>query len=111
MNDSDSPKKPGSWNQKAVALTYDQESPPRLSASGRGHVAEQILQIAFENGVAVREDADLVEILSAVEVDHEIPLEAFAAVAEILTYLYELNATYGDAALSPGGETRYEEGL
>ncbi len=62
---------------------------PRVVASGRGAVAEQILQIAFERGVKVRTDSDLAEILAAVEVESEIPLAALAGVAEILRYLYQ----------------------
>ena len=50
------------------------------------------LQIAWANDIKVREDADLVEILSAIDVDSEIPIEAFAAVAEILAYVYRVNA-------------------
>ncbi len=65
---------------------------PRVVASGRGAVAEQILQIAFERGVKVRTDSDLAEILAAVEVDSEIPLAALAGVAEILRYLYSTDA-------------------
>ena len=61
---------------------------PRVVASGRGEVAEQILQIAFERGVKVRSDSDLAEILAAVEVESEIPLAALAGVAEILRYLW-----------------------
>jgi flagellar biosynthesis protein len=64
---------------------------PVITATGRGFVAEQILQIAFANGVKVREDADLVQILAAIDVDSEIPTEAFAAVSEILTYVYRAN--------------------
>ncbi len=79
--------------QKAVALAHEPkaETRPRVVASGRGAVAEQILQVAFANHVKVREDADLVEVLSAVDVDAEIPLEAMAAVAEILAYVYRAN--------------------
>ena len=66
---------------------------PRVVASGRGAVAEQILQIAFERGVKVRTDSDLAEILAAVEVESEIPLAALAGVAEILRYLYQTDAT------------------
>ena len=62
---------------------------PRVTASGRGAVAEQILQIAFDRGIKVRQDADLAEILAAVEVESEIPLAALAGVAEILRYLYQ----------------------
>ena len=77
----------------AVALSYDPESEyaPKVVAGGRGAIAEQILQIAFANDVRVREDADLVQLLSAIDIDSEIPVEAFAAVAEILTYVYRAN--------------------
>lgn len=76
--------------QVAVALQHDPESAaaPRIVAKGRGALAEQILQIAFDRDIKVRSDADLAEILAAVDVDSEIPLEAFAAVAEILSYVY-----------------------
>jgi flagellar biosynthesis protein len=70
-------------------------------ASGRGAVAEQILQIAFERGVKVRTDSDLAEILAAVEVESEIPLAALAGVAEILRYLYRTDA-------APPGDQRQE---
>ncbi len=80
--------------QKAVALGYDRKTDeaPRVLASGKGALAEQILQIAFDRGIKVREDAALVDILSMIEVDSLIPLEAFAAVAEILAYVYQANA-------------------
>ena len=80
--------------QKAVALGFerDKDNAPRILASGKGAVAEQILQVAFDRGIKVREDAALVNILSVLEVDSLIPLEAFAAVAEILAYVYQANA-------------------
>lgn len=76
----------------AVALSHERGSTdaPVVTASGRGELAEQILNIAFENNVKVREDADLAQILSKVDVDTPIPLEAFAAVSEILSYLYRV---------------------
>ncbi len=84
-------------DQVAVALTTGEETEgqPRIVASGRGVVARQILEIAIANGLKVREDADLAEILSAIDIDSDIPLEAFAAVAEILSYIYRANATFG----------------
>ncbi len=77
----------------AVALEYDPESEfaPKIIAGGRGRIAEQILRIAFDRDIKVREDADLAEMLSAIDIDSEIPLKAFAAVAEILTYVYQAN--------------------
>lgn len=84
---------PGSKRAKAVAIEYDKTKAPapRVTARGEGHIAEQIMAIAFANGVKVREDADLVEILSVMEVDTLIPLEAYAAVGEILSYVYRAN--------------------
>lgn len=61
----------------------------RILASGRGDFAAQILEVARHYGVEIHSDADLAEVLSAIEVDSEIPLAALAAVAEILNYLYQ----------------------
>ena len=106
MPDHSSPPDSPDRAAKAVALDYDpaRDSAPRVVASGRGAVAEQILQIALTHGVKVREDAALVEILAALEIDSLIPLEAFAAVAEILAYVYRAEgrqaAARADAAAS-----------
>lgn len=105
LNITDSPVPPKHGEppavQKAVAIEYDRkaDNAPRVTASGKGAIAEQILQIAFERGIKVRQDAELVEILSLVEVDSPIPLEAFAAVAEILAYVYQANAGAKQRAL------------
>lgn len=80
---------------KAVAIEYDREddTAPRVTASGKGLIADQILAIAFARGIKVRKDEDLVEVLSKIDIDSPIPLEAFAAVAEILAYVYKANAS------------------
>ncbi len=77
----------------AIALQYELggDSLPRVVANGKGAVAEQIIQLAFANGVKVREDPDLAQLLSVVELDSEIPVEALVAVAEILAYVYRAN--------------------
>lgn len=77
----------------AIALRHGPHDArtPRVVASGRGHVAERILELAFAHGIKVREDADLAEILAAVEVGEQIPIAAFTAVAEILFHLYRAN--------------------
>lgn len=76
-----------------VALEFEPhaDAAPRVTAKGHGAVADQILNLAFANGVPVRRDDDLVQILDAVELDSVIPPAAFAAVAEILTYVYRVN--------------------
>ena len=77
-------------NPVAIALRHVAGSPgqPRVVASGRGFTAERILELAFANGIKVREDADLAEMLAAVGIGEEIPFAAFSAVAEILAHLY-----------------------
>jgi flagellar biosynthesis protein len=78
----------------AVAIRYqpvDESSAPKVVASGRGWIAEKILEVAFAHGIKVREDADLAEVLAAIDLDEEIPVEAFIAVAEILRYVYAAN--------------------
>lgn len=67
------------------------ETAARIVAKGHGPAAEQILQLAAATGMNVREDANLAEILQAIEIDTEVPLHALAAVAEILNYLYRAN--------------------
>jgi flagellar biosynthesis protein len=96
ITDTDTPPAPRP-TPKAVALEYEAgvDSAPRITASGKGSIAEQILAVAFAHGVRVREDAALVDILSAIEVDSVIPVEAFSAVAEILNYVYHANKIYG----------------
>lgn len=89
----------------AVALSYEPErgaGAPKVVASGRGALARNILDRAFASGVKVREDADLVQLLAAVDVDSVIPLEAFMAVAEILAYVYQVNQQ--DLVFSQSGQ-------
>jgi len=77
----------------AVAISYELDGPhlPQIIAKGRGTVAEQILALAFANGVKIRQDADLVEVLEAIELDSEVPVAALVAVAEILSRVYRAN--------------------
>lgn len=77
----------------AVALAYDpaEADAPKVVATGKGFLAEQILQFAFAHGVKVRTDPDLAQVLAAVDIDTVIPVEAFLAVAEILAYVYRAN--------------------
>jgi len=65
-------------------------------------VAEQILEIAFAAGIKVRQDADLAQLLAAVDVDSQIPLEAFTAVAEILAYIYRANGRLAEGRPEEG---------
>jgi flagellar biosynthesis protein len=93
MTNSDEPSKQAADSRVAVALRYDQETDPapRVAASGKGPVAERIVMLAAEHGIPIREDADLAELLGKLDLDTVIPVEAFVAVAEILSYIYRQN--------------------
>ncbi len=90
----ESETKPIDKDKSAVALKYDRgkDPAPKLVAKGKGNIAEQIIRVALENNIEIREDADLVEVLEKLDIDTVIPLEAYAAVAEILSYVYKTNA-------------------
>jgi len=94
--------------QVAVALSYEldkTESAPVVVASGRGHLADRILEAAKEAGVPIRKDSDLVEILAATEIGDQIPVEAFIAVAEILSFIYRKNGKLPPGVQAAGAET------
>ena len=78
----------------AVALGYDEEknAAPIVLAKGQGEIAAKIIEIAKANNIEIRQDGDLLQILKAVNINQEIPVEAFAAVAEIISYIYRQNA-------------------
>ncbi|KIH77517.1 flagellar biosynthesis protein [Geoalkalibacter ferrihydriticus] len=82
--------------KKAAALQYEGAGgkAPVVVASGRGEVAERILEKAREAGVQIVEDPDLIEILAQVPVGEEIPEDLYQAVAEILAFVYRMNERY-----------------
>ncbi len=79
--------------KKAVALKYraGEDKAPKVSAKGQGPVAEKIIELAREAGVPVKEDADLAEILSHLDLNAEIPPDTYVVVAEILSWVYRMN--------------------
>ena len=78
--------------EKAIALQYDNDknSAPKVIAKGEGKTAQKIIQIAKENDVRLKKDEDLVELLSKVELDAEVPPQMYKAVAEIFSFLYKI---------------------
>ena len=76
---------------KAAALRYDasKNSAPKVTAKGEGKTAQKIIEIAKENDIPIKEDADLVELLGKVELDQEIPPEMYKAIAEIFSFIYK----------------------
>jgi flagellar biosynthesis protein len=80
-------------NPKAVALAYTpgKDRAPKVTAKGSGRVAEKIIEIARHNHLAIHEDPDLVEALSFLDLNEEIPEDLYVVVAELLAFLYSVN--------------------
>jgi flagellar biosynthesis protein len=76
--------------RKASALHYGGTGAPKVVASGRGLIADRILDVAREAGIPIREDRALAEALSALELEQEIPEDLYKAVAETLAWAYAL---------------------
>lgn len=76
--------------KKAVALKYEPErgAAPTVVAKGQGVMADEIMRRAKEHGVPVQEDASLVEVLSKLDLNQEIPPELYKLVAEVLSFVY-----------------------
>ena len=75
---------------RAVALLYDQISAPRITAKGDNELAERIIAVAREHNVPIREEPQLVQLLSEVALGDEIPEMLYVAVAEVLSFAYML---------------------
>ncbi|HLG74616.1 MAG TPA: EscU/YscU/HrcU family type III secretion system export apparatus switch protein [Chloroflexota bacterium] len=93
--------------RRAVALEYrrGKQRAPVVTASGRGHIAEQIIALAEKHGIYVQHDPDLVELLAQLDLGAAIPPQLYYVVAEILAFVYKLNSA--QAARSPeSGEVR-----
>lgn len=81
-----------SFLKKAIALAYDpkKDEAPNIVAKGKGELAKQIISIAQENNIPIRKDEDLIELLSKLEINDQIPPNLYKAIAEIFKFVYEL---------------------
>jgi flagellar biosynthesis protein len=77
--------------RRASALKYEGTGAPKVVATGQGLIADRIVAVAREAGIAIREDAALVEALAGLDLGREIPEDLYAAVAEALAWAYALD--------------------
>jgi flagellar biosynthesis protein len=80
--------------KNAVALHYDGKNAPRITAKGRGSVAEEIIALAAQHGVPLHEDRSLVELLAQLELNDTIPRELYLAVAEVIAFAYRVTERF-----------------
>ena len=83
----------------AAALQHNGEGAPRLTAKGRGEIAERILELAKLHGIPIQHDRGLVELLAQIKLGDEIPPPLYAAIAELLAFIYKLA---GEQPIAPG---------
>ena len=84
--------KAGPERRIAVALEYDGENAPTVTAKGADNIADRIVAIALEHGVPLQRNDGLVSILSELELGDEVPETLYRAVAEVIAFAYLLRA-------------------
>ncbi|MGP4068060.1 EscU/YscU/HrcU family type III secretion system export apparatus switch protein [Halobacillus sp. B29] len=82
--------------KEAIALRYqfDNEAAPKVVAKGAGYVAENIMEKAKDNQVPIQEDSTLVELLSELNINEQIPEELYHVVAEVFAFIYKADKDY-----------------
>lgn len=70
---------------------------PFIAAAGHGALADEIVALAEKHGVPVEQDPVLAGILANFSVGQAIPPEMYQAIAELLVFLYDLDAQAGPA--------------
>ena len=76
--------------RQAIALSYDGQQAPTLSAKGDDELAEAILAIAREHEVPIYENAELVRLLARLELGEQIPEALYLTIAEIIAFAWQL---------------------
>jgi flagellar biosynthesis protein len=89
--------------RRAIALEYDGEAAPRVSAIGHDLLAEQIVAIAREHGVPLVENTELAGLLARLDLGDEIPETLYLCIAQIIAFAYRLRGK------SPAGWTDPED--
>ena len=78
----------------AVALEYDGQGAPRVTAKGHGVVAEKIIETAREHDIAIEQNAALAQALSTVELEDSIPEELYLATAQVIAFVLGHNVSF-----------------
>ncbi len=90
-------KEPKKEKVTATALGYEHDSmnAPQVIATGKGYVAERIIETAKEHNIPIQKDPVLAEALSQLDLGQEIPPQLYQAVAEILAFIMETDRRFG----------------
>ncbi|WP_297838584.1 EscU/YscU/HrcU family type III secretion system export apparatus switch protein [Pseudomonas sp.] len=80
--------------RQAIALSYDGQHAPTLTAKGDDQLAEAILAIAREYEVPIYENAELVKLLARMELGDSIPAALYQTIAEIIAFAWHLKGKF-----------------
>jgi len=80
----------------AVALEYDGEQAPIVTAKGHQDIAEEILAIAQQEDIPVYEDKELSALLDQLDLGDHIPQSLYVVIAEVLSFAYRLSGKHKD---------------
>jgi len=84
--------------QKAVALFYDGQNTPTITAKGAGELADEIIDIAQQNDVPLCDNPALIDLLMTLELGDEIPETLYIAIAHIISFAWQLQGKSPDQA-------------
>ena len=78
--------------QKTIALKYDGQRAPTVTATGTGDLAEAIIDVAREHGIPLYENPELTQMLGLLELGDEIPHELYLIIAQIIALAYKIKS-------------------
>jgi flagellar biosynthesis protein len=93
---SDDKRKKNQTPRFAVALEYDGQQAPVVTAKGHGDIADEILKIAEDEKIPVYEDKELSALLDQLDLGDHIPASLYVVIAEVLTFAYRLSGKHKD---------------
>jgi flagellar biosynthesis protein len=79
--------------KKASSLQYDNNTSnaPKVTSYGQGNIAQNIIDVAKKHNIPIKKDEDLIEMLSQIEINEDIPTELYQAVAEVFSFIYNIS--------------------
>ncbi|MCL1066522.1 EscU/YscU/HrcU family type III secretion system export apparatus switch protein [Shewanella olleyana] len=80
--------------KKAVALSFDGNTAPTITATGQDLIAEEIIALANDAGVYIHQDEHLSNFLQLLELGDEVPEELYTLIAELIAFVYMLDGKF-----------------
>ena len=96
-------------DQKAVAVFYDGKTAPKVTATGTGQLADDIIAIARECGVPLFENPELTALLGLLDLGDEIPHNLYITIAQVIAFAYALKGKTPEGWQPPDSHHRHDD--